>query len=115
MKELIEHIVKSIVNSPDEVVVSEKESVDFPGLIIYSIKVAETDKGIVIGRGGRTINAIRDLVTIAAIRLQKRVKVLVAEGERKERPDAQQDTPTEKDDQKGEDMLADDSDIDGLL
>jgi predicted RNA-binding protein YlqC (UPF0109 family) len=115
MKELIEHIVKSIVNTPDEVAVSEKESVDFPGLIIYSIKVAETDKGVVIGRGGRTINAIRDLVTIAAIRLQKRVKVLVEEGERRQRPEAQQDAPTDQVDQKGEDMLADDSDIEGLV
>ncbi|MCK9369060.1 KH domain-containing protein [Candidatus Dojkabacteria bacterium] len=113
MKELIEHIVKSIVNTPDEVVVSEKESVDFPGLIIYSIKVAETDKGVVIGRGGRTINAIRDLVTIAAIRLQKRVKVLVEEGERRERPAS--DKPDDQIEQKGEDMLADDSDIEGLV
>lgn len=118
MKELIEYIVKAIVNNPDEVVVTEKESVDFAGLIIYSIKVSETDKGVVIGRKGRTINAIRDLVTIAAIRQQKRVKVLVEEdGNRPERPAREEEevnynqkdeTPT----QSGDDML--DDNMDGL-
>jgi predicted RNA-binding protein YlqC (UPF0109 family) len=77
MKELLEHIVKSIVNHPESVSVDEKESVDFPGLTILTIDVAEDDKGVVIGRKGRTINAIRDLVTIHAIRNDKRVKVLI--------------------------------------
>ncbi len=77
MKELLEHIIKSIVNHPDNVSIEEKESVDFPGLTILTIDVAEDDKGVVIGRKGRTINAIRDLVTIHAIRNDKRVKVLI--------------------------------------
>lgn len=77
MKELLEHIVKSIVNHPDSVIIEERESVDFPGLTILSIEVAEEDKGVVIGRKGRTINAIRDLVTINAIRNDKRVKVMI--------------------------------------
>lgn len=77
MKELLEHIVKSIVNHPDNVSIDEKESVDFPGLTILTIDVAEDDKGVIIGRKGRTINAIRDLITINAIRNDKRVKVLI--------------------------------------
>ncbi len=77
MKELLEHIVKSIVNNPDDVSVEERESVDFPGLTILTIDVAETDKGVVIGRKGRTINAIRDLITIHAIRNDRRVKVMI--------------------------------------
>ena len=82
MKELLEHIVKSIVNHPEEVAVEERESVDFPGLTILSIEVAEDDKGIVIGRKGRTINSIRDIITISAIRNDKRVKVMLANDER---------------------------------
>ncbi len=82
MKELLEYIVKSIVNNPDAVVVEEKESVDFPGLMILSIEVGEEDKGIVIGRKGRTINAIRDLITINAIRNDKRVKVILKDDSR---------------------------------
>lgn len=82
MKDLLEYIVKSIVNNPDEVEIEEKESVDFPGLMILNVKVSEQDKGVVIGRKGRTINAIRDLITISAIRNSKRVKVLVDEDQK---------------------------------
>lgn len=86
MKELLEYVVKSIVNNPDSVTIEEKESVDFAGLTILTVDVAEEDKGIVIGRKGRTINAIRDLVTINAIRNNRRVKVLIKDDERREAP-----------------------------
>lgn len=82
MKDLLEHIIKSIVNNPEQVAVDERESVDFPGLTILSIEVAEEDKGIVIGRKGRTINSIRDIITISAIRNDKRVKVILENDDR---------------------------------
>lgn len=103
MKELLEHIVQAIVNNPEEVSVEEKESVDFPGLTILTVDVAEEDKGIVIGRRGRTINAIRDLVTINAIRNDKRVKVLIKDDNRRE--DSEQ--PQQKDADNSENMLID--------
>jgi hypothetical protein len=96
MKELLEHIVKSIVNNPEEVSVQERESVDFPGLTILSIEVAEEDKGIVIGRKGRTINSIRDIITISAIRNDKRVKVILANDERN-KPSGSEDVEPEED------------------
>ena len=74
MTDLLENIVKSIVNHPDDVFIEEKESVDFPGLTILTINVNEEDKGIIIGRKGRTINSIRDIITISAIRNNKREK-----------------------------------------
>ncbi len=77
MKELLEHIIKSIVNYPDDVSIDERESVDFPGLTILTIDVNENDKGVIIGRKGRTINSIRDIVTISAIRNSKRVRVIL--------------------------------------
>lgn len=77
MKQLLETIVRGIVNNPNEVSVEERESVDFPGLTILEITVSDSDKGILIGRKGRTINAIRDLMTISAIRNDKKIKVLV--------------------------------------
>jgi uncharacterized protein len=101
MKELLEQIVKSIVNNQDEVVVEQKESVDFPGLTILTIDVAEEDKGIVIGRKGRTINAIRDLVTISAIRLDKRVRVLIKDDRKP------QENQQEEKEEKEENMLYD--------
>lgn len=107
MKDLLEYIVKGIVNNPDEVEIIEKESVDFQGLVILTVNVSEQDKGVVIGRKGRTINAIRDLITISAIRNNKRVKVLVQEDERdfNRRDQAPQEhTPT---DSENDDMLND--------
>jgi predicted RNA-binding protein YlqC (UPF0109 family) len=86
MKSLVELIVKSIVNTPNDVEVDERESADFPGLTIINIKVNPSDLGQVIGKRGRTINAIRDIVTIAAIRAQKRVKVIVREDDKAEMP-----------------------------
>lgn len=77
MKELLVHIIKAIVNYPDDVSVEERDSVDFPGLTILTIDVNETDKGVIIGRKGRTINSIRDIITISAIRNNKRVRVLL--------------------------------------
>ncbi len=77
MKELLEHIVKSIVNYPDDISIDERESVDFPGLTILTIDVNENDKGVIIGRKGRTINSIRDIITISAIRNNKRVRVIL--------------------------------------
>ena len=77
MKELLVHIIKAIVNYPDDVSVDERDSVDFPGLTILTIDVNESDKGVIIGRKGRTINSIRDIITISAIRNNKRVRVLL--------------------------------------
>ena len=82
MKELLEHIVKSIVNNPDVVEIEEREGVDLPGWTILTIKVAEEDKGVVIGKKGRTINAIRDLITICAIRGNKRARVVLEDDEK---------------------------------
>jgi uncharacterized protein len=106
MKELLEHIVQSIVNNPEEVSVEEKESADFPGLIILTVDVAEEDKGIVIGRRGRTINAIRDLITINAIRNDKRVKVLIKDDDRGRSKDTSK-TQEETSEDTSENMLVD--------
>ncbi|MDY0096993.1 MAG: KH domain-containing protein [Candidatus Dojkabacteria bacterium] len=96
MKELLEHIIKSIVNYPDDVSIDERESVDFPGLTILTIDVNENDKGVIIGRKGRTINSIRDIVTISAIRNSKRVRVILKDD---------RETPTVE---SNDDMLTDD-------
>ena len=58
-KDLVEYIVRNLVDTPVEVEISEVE--DDEGLII-EIRVADGDTGRVIGRGGRVINAIRTLV-----------------------------------------------------
>ncbi len=63
MKELIEFIAKSIVNAPDQVEVTEETSDQG---ITLKLKVADEDKGRVIGKQGRIAEAMRTLIRVKA-------------------------------------------------
>ena len=63
MKELVEYIAKSIVNAPDDVVVTEEENEQG---IMLKLQVADEDKGRVIGRQGRIAEAMRTLIRVKA-------------------------------------------------
>jgi len=63
MKELVEFIAKSIVNAPDDVVVTEED--DEEGIVL-KLQVADEDKGRVIGKQGRIAQAIRSLIRVKA-------------------------------------------------
>lgn len=76
MKELVEVIAKSLVDHPDEVVVTETER---DRTLIVELSVAKSDMGKVIGKKGRIAKAIRAVVKAAAIRADKRVVVEIAE------------------------------------
>ena len=60
MQKLLEDIVKSIVDLPDEVKVNINES---ENTIVYELNVGEGDLGKVIGKKGRNINSIRTLLS----------------------------------------------------
>lgn len=70
MKGLLEVIAKSLVDNPDEVVVTEKETEK--GLVL-ELKVAPSDMGKVIGKQGRIAKAIRSVVKAAASRENKQI------------------------------------------
>ena len=72
MTELLEFLVKSLVEEPEAVVVEEIEE---EGNLVYEITVAEGDLGRVIGKGGRVANAIRTIAKAAAVRMDRRVIV----------------------------------------
>lgn len=72
MKELVEVIAKSLVDHPDEVVVTEKET---DKSIIVELKVASEDMGKVIGKQGRIAKSIRTVVKAAAAKSDKKVVV----------------------------------------
>lgn len=74
MKGLLEVIAKSLVDNPDEVVVTEKETEK--GLVL-ELKVAPSDMGKVIGKQGRIAKAIRSVVKAAASRENKQVSVKI--------------------------------------
>lgn len=63
MRELVEYIAKSIVNAPDDVVVTEET--DEEGIVL-KLEVADEDKGRVIGKQGRIAQAIRALIRVKA-------------------------------------------------
>ena len=75
MKELVEVIAMSLVDHPEEVVVTEKET---DHAIILELKVAPDDMGKVIGKQGRIARALRTVVKAAASRGEKKVIVDIA-------------------------------------
>lgn len=69
MKELLEYIVKELVDSPDNVEITEEEEDE--KTVIFKLKVAEDDLGKVIGKKGRTANALRVVMRAASAKRGK--------------------------------------------
>ena len=74
MKELVEVIAKSLVENPDEVVVTETEKEDAI-IVTVELHVAASDMGKVIGKQGRIAKAIRTVVKAASSKSSKKVIV----------------------------------------
>jgi hypothetical protein len=77
MKELLEELARRLVDEPDRVAVEEFEEDD--GTIVLELAVADDDYGKIIGRGGRTANALRTIVKAAAVKENRRVLVDIVE------------------------------------
>ncbi len=76
MKDLVEYIVKQIVNNPDAVIVDEAQS---EGATNLTLAVDNSDMGIIIGKAGQTIKAIRKILTIRAMADNVRVNLQLME------------------------------------
>jgi uncharacterized protein len=76
IKELIEHIVRSLVEKPDLVVV---EPVERNEATVFEITVDSIDRGKVIGKEGQTIKALRSLVSIVVPQGKKITVDIVAD------------------------------------
>ena len=72
MKETLETIIKSLTEFPEQVSINE---IDGEKLVVFEVKVAETDMGKVIGREGKIAAAIRTVMKALASKEQKRVSV----------------------------------------
>ena len=73
MRELLEFLARSLVDDPAAVVVEQFDDDDGP--VVLELTVGEDDYGKVIGRGGRTANALRTVLKAAAVREERRVLI----------------------------------------
>ena len=76
MKELLEVIAKNLVDSPEQVKVSEVQS---DKALVLELKVAPEDMGKVIGKQGRIAKAIRTVVKAAAVHEDKHIVVEIVQ------------------------------------
>jgi uncharacterized protein len=73
LQELLEYLARALVDDPDAVRVEQFDEDD--GSVVLELSVGEDDYGKVIGRGGRTANALRTVLKAAAVKEQCRVYV----------------------------------------
>jgi len=76
MKQLIEDIAKSLVDVPEEVVVT---AIDGEQVTVIELKVAPSDLGKVIGKQGRTARSIRTILGAAGMKLNRRYTLEILE------------------------------------
>ncbi len=79
MEELVTYLARALVDRPDQVEL-RTQAVD--GGTVLELKVAPEDVGKVIGRDGRTINAIRAVLAVAALRRGAKVRLEVLDDRR---------------------------------
>lgn len=79
MKNFVEYIVKNLVDEPDEVFVTCTSNGD--NMLAVEVRVAKEDVGKVVGRGGKTIKALRLVAALAATRVGHRVQLSLIEEE----------------------------------
>ena len=72
MKEILETIIKNLVDDKDAVEINEVAGAQS---VVYEVKVAEGDMGKVIGKQGRIASSIRTVMKAAASRENKRVSI----------------------------------------
>ena len=77
MKDLLEYLARALVDEPDRVSVEEFEEDD--GTLVLELSVGDDDYGQVIGRGGRTAQALRTVIKAAAVKDNRRVLVDIVE------------------------------------
>lgn len=78
MKDLLSYIVTSLVTKPDAVEIDERAQ---DGNLDLMLKVDPSDMGLIIGKSGQTIRAIRKLLTVRAIAENVRVNLTLVEPE----------------------------------
>jgi uncharacterized protein len=72
MDEFLRYLVQQLVEHPDEAILTHREEA---GKIFYQLSLRKSDVGRLIGKGGSTIHAIRELLSAAAEKQGKKVSL----------------------------------------
>ena len=80
MKPLVEYIVRALVDKPEAV---ELRTTASEGQMLYELKVAPEDIGKVIGRDGRTVNALRTVLAAAALKKGEKARLEIIDDKRR--------------------------------
>lgn len=76
MKDTLHFIVSSIVENPDAVSIDETEQEE---MTVFTVTVAKEDMGKVIGKEGKVIRSIRNVMKVKAMKENKRINITLAE------------------------------------
>lgn len=76
MKDILQYIIKAIVDNPDKVDVAEEEN---EGVLNLNVTLAKEDMGKVIGKNGKVIKSIRNVMKIPAIKENKKIFINLSE------------------------------------
>jgi predicted RNA-binding protein YlqC (UPF0109 family) len=80
VKPLVEYIARALVDKPDQV---ELRTTPSEGGVLYELKVAPEDIGKVIGRDGRTVNALRTVLAAAAQKKGEKARLEIVDDKRR--------------------------------
>lgn len=76
MKKALEYIISQIVDNPEKAAINEQEDQE---MINFTITVDPSDMGKIIGKNGKVIRAIRNVVKISAIKQNKKINISLVE------------------------------------
>lgn len=76
MKNTLEFVVTSIVDNPQDIVIEEQEN---EGIDNFTIHVHKDDMGKIIGKEGKIIRAIRNIMKIVAMKNNRRINIMIAD------------------------------------
>ncbi|GEM_PF-65248 len=101
MKDLLNFIVTNLVTKPEAVVIDEQKE---EGYITLNLTVDPSDMGLIIGKNGQTIRAIRKLLTVRAIAENVRVSVQLTEPQGGSAPSSDESKVEDKQSLQSEDL-----------
>ena len=79
LKQVVENLIKRLVSEPDQVIVNENQG---EKTLVFEVRVAKDDMGRVIGKRGKTIEALRTIISAFGVKKQMRCILQLIEEDR---------------------------------